>query len=446
MDSIAVYLPLGFIVATIILFFYGISENKKYRARREYIRQRKAMLSDESVDERLSKQRQQKADFKEKQRVGRDYLDKLDKAIEPTTAQLKRIEVGLVPPIFRFDDSEDLKDNIRKCREEQFECISAGLATNSFTQWDWMGSRSDGERMVRDYRALLLDAFNAEFEVVRRQMRAKTFDKAVEKIERLVDQLSKLGETTGIQISRRYAILKEDELKYWHAELEHREELKQERKRQRELLRSQQSSGDDSDELSEEIASRDSELIKAQKKAEQLAGAERARLERMIEDIKAEKMRLEEKQSRAMSQAQITRAGYIYVISNEGSFGEGVVKIGMTRRLEPMDRVRELGDASVPFRFDVHALAFVEDAPTLEKTLHDTFNDQRVNTENFRKEFFRVSPEIVKATLEEKGIDTDWYLTAEAKEYHESELMRNAMKQAKRARKECEESALPEAI
>lgn len=446
MDSIVAYLPLGLVATTIIIVFYGISQNKKYRARLEYISQRESMLSEQSVDELLSKQRQEKADFEEKQRVGRDYLDKLDKAIEPTTAQLKRIEVGLVPPIFRFDDSEELKKNIRKCREEQFECIRAGLATHSYTQWEWMGSRKDGDRMIKDYRQLLLDAFNAEFEVIRRQMRAATFDKAVEKLERLVDQLSKLGETTGVQISRRYALLKEDELRFWHVELEHREELKQERKRQRELLRSQQSSGDDSEELSEEIASRDSELLKAQKKAEQLVGAERARLERMIEDIKAEKARLEEKQTRAMSQAQITRAGYIYVISNEGSFGEGVVKIGMTRRLEPMDRVRELGDASVPFRFDVHALAFVEDAPALEKTLHDVFNDRRVNTENFRKEFFRVSPEEVRSVIEEKGIDTDWYLIAEAKEYHESELMRNAMKQAKHARKEREDSALPEAI
>jgi len=446
MDSIVAYLPLGLVAATIIIVFYGISQNKKYRALLEYISQRESMLSEQSVDELLSKQLQRKADFEEKQRVGRDYLDKLDKAIEPTTAQLKRIEVGLVPPIFRFDDSEELKKNIRKCREEQFECIRAGLATHSYTQWEWMGSRKDGDRMIKDYRQLLLDAFNAEFEVIRRQMRAATFDKAMDKLERLVDQLSKLGETTGVQISRRYALLKEDELRFWHVELEHREELKQERKRERELLRSQQSSGDDSEELSEEIASRDSELLKAQKKAEQLAGAERARLERMIEDIKAEKARLEEKQTRAMSQAQITRAGYIYVISNEGSFGEGVVKIGMTRRLEPMDRVRELGDASVPFRFDVHALAFVEDAPALEKTLHDVFNDRRVNTENFRKEFFRVSLEEVRSVIEEKGIDTDWYLIAEAKEYHESELMRNAMKQAKHARKEREDSALPEAI
>jgi hypothetical protein len=101
---------------------------------------------------------------------------------------------------------------------------------------------------------------------------------------------------------------------------------------------------------------------------------------------------LEQNLSRSTSQAQITRAGYIYVISNVGSFGEGILKIGMTRRLEPLDRVHELGDASVPFRFDVHALGFVQDAPSLERKLHNKFSDRRVNTKNNRKEFIKVTP------------------------------------------------------
>ena len=119
------------------------------------------------------------------------------------------------------------------------------------------------------------------------------------------------------------------------------------------------------------------------------------------------------------------------------------MKIGMTRRLEPMDRVTELGDASVPFRFDVHALAFVEDAPKLERALHDKFHEQRVNTENVRKEFFRVAPEAVKAAMESFGIDTDWYMIAEAREYNEALLMRKAFQQAKT---ESEEAEQPEAI
>lgn len=446
MESTSIYLVSGLITATAILVFYGISQHNKYKTRVEYIDTREALLSVVSIEERLSKQHELKSQLNEKIRLGREHLSKLEKIIKPTTMQLERIQVGLVPPIFRFDDSEDLKESIRKCREEQFECISNGKATRSMINWEWMGSISDGERMLNDYRELLLDAFNAEFEVIRRQMRAATFDNAKEKIKRLVDQLAKLGETTGVRISRSYKLLKENELRCWHRELVHREELKQEHKKQKELLRSQQHSNNDDEALAEEIATRDSELLKAKRKAEQLAGAERIRLERLIEELKVEKERLEDRQNRAISQAQITRAGYIYVISNEGSFGESVVKIGMTRRLEPMDRVRELGDASVPFRFDVHAMAFVENAPAVEKVLHDYFNDYRVNIENFRKEFFRVSPEAVRAAMEELGVETDWYLTAEAKEYHESELMRNAMKQARLARKVSLDSDLPEVI
>ena len=128
-----------------------------------------------------------------------------------------------------------------------------------------------------------------------------------------------------------------------------------------------------------------------------------------------------------MSQAQITRAGFIYVISNVGSFGIGVVKIGMTRRLEPILRVKELGDASVPFVFDVHTMAFVDDAPTIEKLLHQRFSDSRVNKHNLRKEFFRVSPDEVKTAMEDMGINSEWYFQAEAREFNESNQIRSAI-------------------
>jgi hypothetical protein len=109
--------------------------------------------------------------------------------------------------------------------------------------------------------------------------------------------------------------------------------------------------------------------------------------------------KLKEKEQRAVSLAQLTRAGYVYVISNQTSFGEGVVKIGMTRRADPYERVKELGDASVPEIFDVHAFAFTDDAPSLEKYLHNKFEEKRVNLVNGRKEFFQVSPDDVLAEL-----------------------------------------------
>ena len=432
----------GLLVVTFLI--YGLVKRRQYRTRFKYIESQRRLLNNNSIDEVLLQKKEQIAAFAEKVATGQLYLSKLNTLLKEYKRKEKRINVGLSPPTFRFDDSETLKNNVNASREKQYECINAGNATQAYTNWEWLGSRADGQQMVEGYRLLLLKAFNAEFEVIRRQMRASTFEKAGEKLIKLAEQLARLGETTGVHISGEYIKLKVEELQHWNAELVHREELKQEQMKQRALLREQQKqAGTDIEDLDDEIAERDSELIKARKRAEQLAGGERAKLEKQIEKIKAEKARLEEKFFRATSQAQITRAGYIYVISNQGSFGEGVVKIGMTRRLEPMVRVTELGDASVPFRFDVHALAFVEDAPKIERALHDKFHEQRVNTENVRKEFFRVDPEAVKAAMESFGIDTDWYMTAEAREYKESLLMRKALQQAKT---KSEEMELPEAI
>lgn len=115
------------------------------------------------------------------------------------------------------------------------------------------------------------------------------------------------------------------------------------------------------------------------------------------------------------------RAGYVYVISNPGSFGPDVVKIGMTRRLEPLDRIRELGDASVPFRYDVHALVFSDDAVSLETRLHQGLADRRLNLVNLRREFFRATPAEVRALLTAAdGSVLEFVETAIAEEWHQS--------------------------
>lgn len=211
------------------------------------------------------------------------------------------------------------------------------------------------------------------------------------------------------------------------SELVRKEELKAERKKQQALLRAQvKKGGDDTEELEDDIYYRKSDLKKAQKLARELHGASALDMEDKIAKMQKEIDVLESKFERATSQAQLTKMGYIYVISNIGSFGNGVVKIGMTRRLEPMDRVKELGDASVPFKFDVHTLTFVDNAPSIEKTLHRKFDKYRVNQENFRKEFFNVNPQEVGAAMVELGIEADWYFDIEAKEYRESLLIRAA--------------------
>ena len=140
-----------------------------------------------------------------------------------------------------------------------------------------------------------------------------------------------------------------------------------------------------------------------------------------INELEQKLKLLEKDRENVLEREQNTRAGYVYVISNIGSFGENIYKIGMTRRLEPMDRVKELGDASVPFEFDVHAMIFSEDAPKLENILHETFRKYQVNKVNNRKEFFKVPLEDIESVIKQNHNATVTFtMIAKAEQYRES--------------------------
>lgn len=416
--------------STIITLFIAYLTLRKRRSLSREIERKESALEAKSVDEIVIELQQSFQKIEQKTVEGKRVYDQLQEILKKNTGQLKYINAGLLPPTFKFDDRESLKKQIEKCLEQQFQVIELGGATTAYSNWEWYGSKRKGTQMVNAYRDLLLKAFNAEFDVIRKQMRHSSYETAIKKLYRLEEQLGKLGETANVTISHEYFNLKMQELKVWHSELEYKEELKQKKKKQQALLRIQaKQAGSDTEELEDDIYYRKSDLIQAQKIAQQLHGASAADMEMKIDRMQKEIERLESKFERAISQAQITKAGYIYVISNIGSFGEGVVKIGMTRRLEPMDRVNELGDASVPFKFDVHSLTFVENAPEVEKELHRKFNVKRVNVENQRKEFFTVTPQEVAEAMEELDLESDWYFDIEAKEFRESLLIRKAIKQ-----------------
>lgn len=152
-----------------------------------------------------------------------------------------------------------------------------------------------------------------------------------------------------------------------------------------------------------------------------LAAAEqRAKYEAELAAIQAKMLEIEEKGRRAMSMAQQTKKGNVYIISNIGSFGEHVYKIGLTRRLDPHERIRELGDSSVPFEFDVHALIEAEDAPALEHRLHKHFVLHQVNKVNHRKEFFRCDLATIRSEVESLGLASTWTMAAAAQDYRET--------------------------
>lgn len=416
---------MGFVAILFLIYTYNI-----YRKRLNIEKKNKFTLNEleaAPVENVVGELKEETESITLKITDGLEFLNKLNIELTKTDNVLKSIDAGVLPPTFAFNDRESLKEKITACQSKQLSLIQSGRAITALSDWTWENSRAKGQEMLVAYNYLTLKAFNTEFDAIRKQMRHASIDTATGKLSKLDAQLGKLGETANVMVSSDYYDLKIDELFIWYEELVHREHLKQDRKAQQALLRKQGASKqDESEDIEDDLYYKKSDLKKAQSIAQELHGNDEVNVSLEIQKIKQEILELEKKRERALSQAQITKAGYIYVISNLGCFGEGVVKIGMTRRLEPMDRVHELGDASVAFKFDVHTMAFVENAPTFEKKLHHKFHDYRVNTENNRKEFFKVSPQEVQLAMAEMGIDSDWFFDVEAKEYRESLLMRKA--------------------
>ena len=195
--------------------------------------------------------------------------------------------------------------------------------------------------------------------------------------------------------------------------------MREEEKAQKELERAQK-------EAEDEEARFQKALDKAKKELGSASQNEVDELNNQISSLEKKLQEAHERKERAISMAQMTKVGHIYVISNIGAFGEDVVKIGMTRRLDPLDRIKELGDASVPFHFDVHAIIYSENAPQLENELHKKFNDRRLNRINNRKEFFKASLEEIESFVKEHaGAEIEFTKVAEAREYRETLIVNN---------------------
>ena len=202
---------------------------------------------------------------------------------------------------------------------------------------------------------------------------------------------------------------------------------REEQRQIQEQIREEEKARRDYERAIQEAAKEEDTIRKAMEKArEEAANAnaqDRAKFEAQLAELNQKLTEAEAKNQRALSMAQQTRSGHVYIISNVGSFGDDVLKIGMTRRLEPEDRVKELGDASVPFGFDVHAMIRSDDAPTLERLLHGKFDETRVNKVNYRKEFFRVPIQRLREFVAEKGLEATFTMTAEAREYRETQAL-----------------------
>lgn len=271
----------------------------------------------------------------------------------------------------------------------------------------------------------VIDAFNGKVDTALAKVKHNNYGKLAQEIKDSFDSVNFNGSAfRSARITDMFLQARLNELKWAVAVNEIMIEEREEQRRIKEQLREEERARKEYEKAIKEAEKEEKTIKQAIEKAtrEMLNASEEKRLalEQRLAELQQKYEEAEAKNQRAISMAQQTRSGHVYVISNIGSFGDDVFKIGMTRRLEPLDRVRELGDASVPFSFDVHAMIYSDDAPSLENQLHKVFNENQVNKVNSRKEFFNVSLRDIKSTIEDMNINAQWTISAEAREYRES--------------------------
>ncbi|WP_076543082.1 DUF4041 domain-containing protein [Shewanella sp. UCD-KL21] len=328
-------------------------------------------------------------------------------------------------PDYLYETSIRFAEEIKDVRLQQKEMIK-GKDAVTYPEVTVISKDKAFNRKILDGQVkLMLTAFNTECDFLIGKVSPSSFGRTLERIEKLANTLEKSAATLECGFNINYVELKFEECKLQYQYTLKKQEEIAEQNLIKERIREEQRAIKEYERAIAESEKEEKIYRNMLEKArEELMGAsesERFIAEQRIAELERQLLEAETRGERAKSMAEQTRKGYVYVISNIGSFGEDVYKIGLTRRLEPMDRVKELGGASVPFTFDVHAMIYAEDAPALEAALHREFTSQRVNAVNLRKEFFQVDLNSIKEAVDNlSGMDTEFKMTALAEDYYES--------------------------
>lgn len=362
-----------------------------------------------------------------KSALDNDILDRQKKLVV-LDDDLMVQDFGLYKPQFDFASALDFKEELAKIRSVQKELIKNKQAVTGNINWTVNGSKAQGKKMVSDTQKLLLRAFNSECDELVSKVKYTNFDASLERIHKSVEAISKLGIVMNISINSKYVDAKVKELRlafeYQLKKQEEKEQLKLARAEQREQAKAQRELEEQKKKIEKEqthyqtaFAKITAQLLSDPTNPDLLS--KKQQLENQLSDIDKALSDIDYRQANA-------KAGYVYIISNIGAFGENVYKIGMTRRLDPQERIDELGDASVPFNFDVHAMIFSDNAPALESALHKAFEDKKLNMVNQRREFFNVSLDeiknVVKANFDKTVEFTD---VPDATQYRVSQKLKS---------------------
>ena len=358
---------------------------------------------------------------------------KLRQTFQIFETEAEFVACGHYKPQFEFGTSEHYKEAITAVREKQRAMIKDERAATCSQAWLVNGSESEGRKATKRTLRLMLRAFNGECDAIIANVSWSNIDRMSERMNKAFEAINKLGESYHCSISSQYFRLRKDELdmSYGYAfklqkekdeQRAMREQLREEEKARREMEAAIRQAA-----LDEERAQ--AALEKARSEVARATGEKESALNEKIRLLEQKLAEAHTNKERAISRAEQTRSGHVYIISNIGSFGESVFKIGMTRRLDPLERIDELSDASVPFEFDVHGMIYTEDAPGLEAKLHARFAERRVNLINEKKEFFQASIDEIQTAVQQLGASVILTKLAEAREYRETVERRRAAAQ-----------------
>lgn len=338
---------------------------------------------------------------------------------------------GFYKPKYDLENSSLFKAKLEEIRAQQEQIVKSGQATSASTSWTVNNSKAEGQKMIKDYVKLILRSFNNECDASIINVKFNNIESIEKKIKKAFETLNKLGQRMTISISPAYLNLKLQELYLVHEYQVKKQEEKEEQKRLKEQMREEAKLLKEIEEMKTKIEKEEKHFNKAieaiNKKLETAKSqAEIDILNKEKASIEVQLIEVEKDKQDVFNREKNTRAGYVYIISNVGSFGENIYKIGVTRRLDPTERVDELGDASVPFDFDIHATIFSDDAPALENALHKAFHHRRLNLINMRREFFHVSldeiEQVVKTNFQKP---VEFVKLADADEYRQSLMLKN---------------------
>lgn len=393
---------------------------------------------DNKIAEKDSKLNQIKNEIEENENYLNELEKQHDRLIKQKEDSMKLIDMNAYEFNYHYENSKEYEEQLKQLKEKQkfmmsydadaiiqlvpSEYYHLGGAIEHFeVEWMWKCNLKKRNKQRNNIDKLLIRAFNNECDSIIANVRYSNIGTSSDKIKKSFVAMNKFTKMLGSKITEEYLNSKLEELELRCSYIIKKEEEKEEQRRIREQMKEEERVRKELEIEEKKVEKEEqhfiTELNKLQKRMAKENEENQAKLLKQIEELQFRLSEISEVKADIMNRRMNNKAGYVYIISNIGSFGENVFKIGTTRRLDPQIRVDELSSASVPFKYDVHAMIFTDDAFKLENDLHKAFDNKRINKVNKHKEFFNVTLDEIEEEVHKYNATVEFTKIAKADEY-----------------------------